>query len=155
MASVPAARPFPVLSNPAHQGLTSIREVRVLVITSQLEFRRSLIQILETLSFDVVACLNLAQAEEVLAGRKFELIFCDERLTDGSYSDLIVTLRAERGVTPVIVTTRVGEWDLYMEALRKGAFDVIRYPCPGTDVELVILRALRERNLASSFQNMM
>lgn len=129
------------------------RDIRVLVVTSQFEFRRTLIQILEGLSFDVVACLNLSQAEEVLSGRNFEMIFCDERLADGSYSDLIAGLLMDRGYIPVIVTTRVGEWDLYMEALRRGAFDIIRYPCPGTDVELVTLRALRERTLASSFQS--
>jgi hypothetical protein len=41
------------------------------------------------------------------------------------------------------VLTRAGEWNLYMDTMRRGAFDVIRHWCP-TDIELCLIRAVRE-----------
>lgn len=80
-----------------------------------------------------------------LAGRKpVEIVFRDERLPDGCYSDLVRPNAAQHRVPRVVVTTRTGDWDFYFEALGKGAFDVIRCPCYATDVEMTVIRAVRE-----------
>jgi hypothetical protein len=67
------------------------RQVRVLVLSRQLEVRQVLIRTLDRLSADVISCSTRSQVDEVLARRKVDLIFCDEYLPDGSYSDLIHT----------------------------------------------------------------
>lgn len=149
MASTLSTRPLSVLANTAPYGAILDRTVRALVVTSQLELRQSLLHVLETLSMDVIVCSNLAQALEVLCAQEFDLVFCDDRLPDGAYSDLISNQPHTGRAHPVIVTTRTGDWELYMEALRKGAFDVIRYPGPVTDVELAVIRALREDRATS------
>jgi DNA-binding NtrC family response regulator len=46
----------------------------------------------------------------------------------------------------VAVTTRTSDWDMYFDALEKGAFDVIRCPCYSADVEITILRVLQEED---------
>lgn len=149
MASALPTRPLSVLANSTPRSMVLDRIVRVLLVTSQLELRQSLLHVLESLSMDVITCSNLAQALEVLSGQEFDLVFCDDRLPDGTYSDLICKQPHGGRTHPVVVTTRTGEWELYMEALRKGAFDVIRYPGPATDVELAVIRALREDRAAS------
>jgi DNA-binding NtrC family response regulator len=108
-----------------------------------MEVRRSLLRTLEALSTDVVVCVTRAQAEEVLSTQTVEIVFCDEHLPDGSYCDLI---RCGHRIPRVVVTTRTGEWELYFEAVTKGAFDVIRSPWYATDVELAVIRALREED---------
>jgi DNA-binding NtrC family response regulator len=35
------------------------------------------------------------------------------------------------------------DWDEFLEAMRLGAFDVIASPCRATDVEWMIIQALR------------
>jgi len=40
--------------------------------------------------------------------------------------------------------TRTGDWHLYFDAIGKGALDVIRCPRCATDIELIIIRAIRE-----------
>jgi len=85
----------------------------------------------------------LAEAEEVLSRQSVALVFCDDRLTDGSYRDLLQTLRAWKKAPNIVVTTRVGEWNEYLEALGLGAFDMIQYPYRSTDVELNVIRAMR------------
>jgi DNA-binding NtrC family response regulator len=137
------------LSSPAQTIPILQRYVRALLVTSRLEVRKPLLQILESFSTDVICCSTLAQAEEVLERQSFEVVFCDECLPDGSYSDLIHPNHFERKIPRVIVATRVGEWELYLEALRKGAFDVVRSPWHATDVEMTVIRALRDEEAFS------
>jgi len=127
-----------------HDLSTLQRHVRAMVVSPRLEVRKPLLQVLESLSTDVIACSSLAQASEVLSHRSFDVVFCDEHLQDGSYSDLIHADHFERRIPRVIVATRVGEWELYLEATRKGAFDVVRSPWHATDVEMSVIRALHE-----------
>lgn len=148
-ATIPT-RPSGILKNLPHDNLTLERHVRVMVVSPQLEVRQPLIRTLEVLGTDVFACSTRTQAEEVLSRQGVEVVFCDEHLADGSYRDLINSTYGEHQVPRVVVTTRTGEWDLYLEALGRGAVDVIRFPWHPTDVELIIVRALRDEGRQSS-----
>jgi DNA-binding NtrC family response regulator len=149
MNTLLAPRSAPALSSPAQTIPILQRHVRALLVSSRLEVRKPLLQVLESLSTDVICCSTLGQAEEVLAARAFEVVFCDECLQNGSYSDLIHPNHFEHRIPRVIVATRVGEWELYLEALRKGAFDVVRSPWHTTDVEMTVIRALRDEDALS------
>jgi len=120
--------------------------VEVLVASSHLETRAALIHVLEQLSADVVSSSSVQQAAEVLSKRAIELVFCDDELPDGSYRDLLPAARYRQHGTRVVVVTRTGEWEEYLEAMRLGAFDFIRGPMHPTDVELVVLRAQHEQD---------
>lgn len=133
----------------AKRPSTLQRHVHALVISPRLEVCKPLLQVLEGLSADVISCATRQQAEEVLANQRFEVVFCDEHLPDGSYADLIQAGYFENRIPRVIVATRVGEWELYFEAMRKGAFDVVRAPWYATDVEMTVIRALHEEQAAT------
>jgi len=128
----------------APQDTPTQRQVRVLVASPQLEVRQVLIRTLDRLSADVISCSTRSQAEEVLARQQVDLVFCDEHLPDGSYSDLIHTNHSHPKIPRIVVATRHAEWDFYFEALRKGAFDITRSPWHATDIEMVLIRALRD-----------
>lgn len=123
---------------------TQQRQVRVVVVTPQLEVRQVLIRTLDRLSADVICCSTRTQAEEVLARQEVDLVFCDEHLPDGCYSELIHCHHGSHKIPRVVVATRHGEWDLCFEALRRGAFDIARSPWHATDIEIIFIRALRE-----------
>jgi DNA-binding NtrC family response regulator len=144
-----SATPSDVLSSASlasrrHGCQTIKRQVRALLVSPRLEVREPLLRVLEALSADVVTCSTRAEAEEVLAQQWFEVVFCDEHLADGSYADLIHANHYDGKIPRVVVATRAGEWELYFEALRKGAFDVIRAPWYATDVEMTVIRALHD-----------
>ena len=120
------------------------RHVRSLVISPRLEVRKPLLRVLESLQVDVTCCSNRTEAEEVLSHLGFAVVFCDEHLPDGSYTDFIHANNFDQRIPRVIVATRAGEWDLYFEATGKGAFDVIRSPWYYTDVEMAVIRAMHE-----------
>lgn len=114
-----------------------------LVTSSHLECRRTLVRILEDLSVNTFVSATLAEAEEVLSRQVVSLVFCDDHLTDGSYRDLLQTLRTWKKAPHVVVTTRTGQWREYQEALGLGVSDMLQFPYRSTDVELNVLRATR------------
>ena len=117
----------------------------ILVTSSRLEDRRALMRILDGLPINVFSTSTLRQAEEVISQKKLALVFCDEHLPDGSYRELLSASGTAQKQPPVVVTTHDGEWNDYLEATRRGAFDVIRYPLQPVDVELVVIRAMRDQ----------
>jgi DNA-binding NtrC family response regulator len=119
-------------------------EFKILLISGNFESRRTIGKVFEGLSIQVVSCSTLSQARQALLLQRPNLIFCDERLSDGGYEDFLDVDHEGRIAPPVVVLTRTGEWEFYMDATRRGAFDVIRSPWCPTDIELSILRAARE-----------
>jgi len=126
-----------------------LQRVRALLVAPHIEVRHPLLRTLEALSADVIVCLTRAQAEEVLSRHAVEIVFCDEHLLDGPYCDLILSFGRDHGIPRVVVITRTGEWELYFEATTEGAFEAIRSPWYATDLELAVIRVLREQDRAA------
>jgi DNA-binding response OmpR family regulator len=92
---------------------------------------------------EAFASSTLQEAEEVLSQHGIALVFCDDHLPDGSYRDLLKTLRTSKKAPHIVVTTRIGEWKDYVEALGLGVLDMIQYPYRLAEVELNVIRAMR------------
>jgi len=149
--AVPSLQTQPATTtNRPNQSTRIPRQVRALIVSPHMEVRRPLVRTLEALTADVIVCSTRVQAEEVLSAQAVEIVFCDEHLPDGSYCDLIHRGHCDHRIPRVVVTTRTGEWELYFEAMTKGAFDFIRSPWHATDVELAVIRALREEDQPGS-----
>jgi DNA-binding NtrC family response regulator len=119
-------------------------QLTILVVSANLESRRAVSRILEALSVQVIPCSTLGQTKQVLSLQRPNLIFSDERLPDGDYADLLELKLPGKISLPIVVLTRNGEWEFYMDATRRGAFDVIRSPWCPTDIELSVIRGIRE-----------
>jgi len=120
----------------------------LLVVSVRLENRRALMHILEGLPVLVFTASTVEQAQDVLSNGLIRLVFCEECLSDGSYRDLLPSLRAMQTKTPLILMLCTGEWDEYLEAMKLGVRDVIRCPLQPTDVELAMIRAARDLQIS-------
>jgi DNA-binding NtrC family response regulator len=122
---------------------------QILVASSDLESRRTLMQILSQQGLDPISAANLAECRETMQKERVGLIFADRHLADGNYRDVLDLARSNRDKVRVVVTSKRPDWDEYLEAMRLGAFDVIAYPCRPTDVEWMVIQAKRDdRNRA-------
>jgi DNA-binding NtrC family response regulator len=74
------------------------------------------------------------------------LIFCSRWLAVGDCRHLLVAARDWSRKIRIVLAARVTDWDEYLEAMRLGAFDVISAPCRPTDVEWMVIQALREEH---------
>ena len=124
---------------------------QILVVSSELEHRRKLNDILHKEGFETICASRVSECEQALQTQNIALIFCDRRLCDGSYRDIISISRASNQQARVVVTSRLADWDEYLDALHHGAFDLITSPCRPTDVVWAIVQARREEHEPAGF----
>ena len=105
-----------------------------LVVSSDPKSRSTLVSILEKEGLHTIEASGLRESLERLPTQDVGLVFCERRLADGSYRELVNVTRTMTRKVPVIVTSRLADWDEYLEALRNGAFDLIASPCRPNDV---------------------
>ena len=119
---------------------------QILVVSAELEHRRALTAILEREGWDTMSASRVSEVEDVLGRTDVNLVFCDRRLADGTYREVLAVTQALPRNVRVVVTSRLADWDEYLEALHQGAFDLIASPCQPTDVVWSIIQAKREDN---------
>ena len=124
---------------------------QILIVSSELEDRRKLNDMLHKEGYETVCASRVSECEDALKTQNISLIFCDRRLSDGNYRDIISALRTSNQPAPVVVTSRLADWDEYLEALHHGAFDLISSPCQPTDVLWAIVQARREEQTSAGF----
>jgi DNA-binding NtrC family response regulator len=124
---------------------------QILIVSSELENRRALNEILNKEGYDTVCASRVADCYESLHAQRISLIFSDRRLSDGTYRDVVAAARAAKLSVRVVVTSRLADWDEYLDALHHGAFDLIASPCQPTDVLWAIIQARREDHEHAGF----
>jgi DNA-binding NtrC family response regulator len=111
-----------------------------LIVSARPEHLKTLIRVLDACSARVVVAFSLRQAQGALSLQSFGLIFCDEYLSEGSYRDLLSAHIRPNGLKLVLMLCS-GDWPEYIEAMQRGAFDVLRCPLQVAEVEGVVVRA--------------
>jgi DNA-binding NtrC family response regulator len=119
-------------------------KAEILVIASDPETRKALSSILQSEGLNSLHASQLSEGRALLADKSVGLVFCERRLADGTYLDLLPVAQSGRRKVPVVVTSRLADWDEYLEALRHGAVDLIPSPFKPSDVSSAIAQARRE-----------
>lgn len=120
------------------------KELNVLIVSSRIENRKTLLHTLEGLPLNPFSVSTIGQALEVLSTHTFAIIFCEERVRDGSYRELLRLALANSWPGRFIVMLCTGEWEEYLEALKLGAAEVVRCPLQPPDIDMVLIHAMRE-----------
>lgn len=123
------------------------KEWDVLVASANLEHRRSLIRILEELPLNVISVSTFQQAEEVLSRQHIALMFSDQRLPDGCFRELLNHAHSAGQPPHLVLTTEASDSLDPKEMAECRVLGTVRYPFHATDVELQIIRAVREERL--------
>jgi DNA-binding NtrC family response regulator len=124
--------------------------LEVLIVSCRPENRKALLRVFEGLPLNAYCVSNLKQAREVLADHKISVIFCEERLSDGSYRELLSTTQASGNNLRFIVMLCTGEWKEYLEAVHLGAAEVIRCPLQPTDIDMALIHTLHQSRAVNS-----
>jgi|SRR5580692_11563566 DNA-binding NtrC family response regulator len=119
---------------------------QIVVASADADERRAMCNILAKQGLEPIAVSSARECGEILVQDDVGLIFCARSLADGDYRGLLLAPRHEGWKTRIVVVNRLTDWDEYLEAMRLGAFDVISAPCRATDVEWMIIQALREEH---------
>jgi CheY-like chemotaxis protein len=124
----------------------SLMRWRVIIVCADLHKRQVIEVAVRGWTEDVVYCALLREAQEKLGHSNTPtIVFCEQHLSDGSYGDLLVSLRRGPRKTRVVVmmpgTNPEAE---YQEAMQQGAFQVMMSPYRHDDARWMVIQAVQE-----------
>lgn len=93
---------------------------------------------------EIVTASTLAGSGDALRSGTISLVLCDEKLQDGNYTDVLQQVRGFATHIPVVVFSRLADWDRYLKAMRAGAFDLILIPCRSGEIDTIVEQALNQ-----------
>jgi DNA-binding NtrC family response regulator len=118
----------------------------LLLVDDDDAFRNVMARELERLGFAVTAVGSGREAIRVAADGP-EVVLLDLRLPDVDGLEVLKAIREKAPATDVIMLTGHGSIDTAIESIRSGAFDYVAKPCPMSELEVRIQRALERQSL--------
>jgi DNA-binding NtrC family response regulator len=119
----------------------------LLLVDDDDTYRGLLAMQLRESGYHVVHAGSVREAKRRAAERPFDLALVDLALPDGSGLDVLECLRDTSPRTEALMLTGHGTIDTAVEAMRLGAFDYLRKPCPMEELEVTLERALERQQL--------
>ena len=105
--------------------------------------RSGLLEILDEKDLRVFPAADFREAQRRLTGPdSYDLVLSDAELPDGSWRDLLQLILESERYCEMIVCSRVGDEQLWAEALQCGVYDLLVEPYEGQEVLRIIQSAL-------------
>jgi len=101
---------------------------RILLVEDDDDVAKLLRDMLARYDCELETAYNVSEAINVVLSRKFDLVFIDLVLPDGSGVDVIKTVKVHSPTTPILVMTGVSQPRLIDEALACGVVTVLHKP---------------------------
>ena len=120
---------------------------RVLVVEDEAYVRESLVAILSSRGFDVLAAASVDEAAAALARSPVDVVLSDLRMPGADGLDLVRRFQSESPDLPVVILTGHGTVPSAVACLRAGASDYILKPVEPDALEVTIERAMSSRSL--------
>ena len=79
--------------------------------------------------------------------RQYDVIFMNVKGDNGGAFALLDQTRTQTPHTPIIITSQSEKAELIVQAIKRGAFDFIAEPFSPTRIQLVVQKALKQREL--------
>jgi DNA-binding NtrC family response regulator len=112
------------------------------LIVSNPDQRDELVTAVSSSGLSTRHCSNLEAARSLLGRSNISMLFCDETLC-GDKRQFVRQISLSGPQIPVILVSRRDNWDLYLDALRAGAFDRVVLPATPGEVARIVRAALR------------
>ncbi len=103
----------------------------------------SLERMLAAAGFEPKTCATVADTLRALSNESVSLVFCQERLPDGTYRDVLRFFGSE-ATSLLVVCANFYDKKSYIEAMSMGAFDYITAPYLRRDVEWIVGNVARK-----------
>ncbi len=126
----------------ANGGPAEFDSLQALVISHSDETRSALSTALAPTGVVPILCESVSEGCRHLEHEDIKIVICDDGLPDRGLQKIVAEVGKRRIAVPVIATSRTGEWDEFLKALRVGAFDYLYLPSKSEEVARVISSAL-------------
>ncbi len=115
----------------------------VLIVDDEADIRELLVLTLSRMGVDADASSTIAEAQQALKERQYDLCLTDMRLPDGDGLAMLLHIAENYGNTPVAVITAYGSTENAVAALKAGAFDYLPKPIKLEQLRPLVMSALK------------
>lgn len=148
MMSIFEESPFDGAAGEEDAPVVSPQSASVLIVDDEPQLRRAITAFLTRRGFEVESVPSALDALAHLRNRHFELMLCDVRMPDSSGLELLPRALEIDPELAVVMLSGVDDANTASAALQLGAAEYVVKPAPFAELEIVLLRALRERDAA-------
>jgi DNA-binding NtrC family response regulator len=127
----------------ADNGASELGSSRALVISASAETRDVLLTTLTGNALVPIFCSSLSEAREHIDRDDVSIVLCDDCLPDRGLEKVVADVDKRHRPVPVIATSKTGEWNEFLKALRTGAFYYLLLPPSHGEVARLLALALR------------
>ena len=113
-------------------------ERSALILTDDDHVSGNLPSLVEQCGLEPICLSSIGQLRTGALDDRATLILCDDVLPDGDFRDALRILTAAARTIPVIVFSRIADWDSYLRAVRLGAYDCMRYPFRNAELQWIL-----------------
>ncbi|HEY2343264.1 MAG TPA: sigma-54 dependent transcriptional regulator, partial [Chthoniobacteraceae bacterium] len=114
---------------------------KILVVDDELVIRKNLEEMLRKKRYAVVSAPTIADAERYLAKDRFDLVFADIHLPDGSGTDLLERIGQLPQKPLTVMITAHASVESAVSCMRAGAFDYVIKPFSSSEIEMTVNKA--------------
>lgn len=107
-------------------------------------------ELLERCGLATTRLSTVADLRRRVLGQEACLLLCEDVLPDGDFRDVLKIIRDSRASVPVILFSRLADWDEYLTAMKLGARDLLRFPFRTGELKWVIDQTLTDGTLSFS-----
>ena len=118
-------------------------ENRLLVVDDEDLFRNSLVKLLTMEGYSVLSASDGNEALGLIKENKFQLVITDLKMPGMNGMELMQEIQKLSPDTKVVIITAHGEWNTYLEAMERGAFEYLNKPINKDDLFYAVKKALK------------
>jgi len=114
----------------------------VMLVSDRLDVQQAFACAVAECGLSLVLAASPYEAESVLRRSPIAMVFCSDEMPKDTIEELIDQEWRPNAKVPVIVFSRLDDWERYLKFLRAGAFDYVLYPPGGREFQRVVRQAL-------------
>jgi DNA-binding NtrC family response regulator len=124
-----------------------VKSIQVLVTGCDAGKRTALLNMLEEYGLQPIIASNVEETRQIIERRPMHVVFCEDRLPDGGFREILRLVKANRPEIQVVVSSMLGDVHEYIEAMNLGVFDFIAPPYRSSEIISVVDGAYRRYGL--------
>ena len=115
----------------------------IMVVSPNLEVQQAFAGVLGLWGLAPIVASSVREAEEIVNCHQLSLVFYSDEFPEDADMDGLIrhTFRRPNNV-PVVVVSRLDDWEHFAGFLRRGAFDYVLYPLSEVEIARVVKNAL-------------
>ena len=121
--------------------------MKLLIVDDEMAIRNSLKEILGDEGYDVDVAEDGAQALEMVAGERYDVVFCDIKMPGMDGTEFLEKAVEEGIDSAIVMISGHGDIDTAVDCIKKGAFDFIQKPLDLNRILITVKNATEKVSL--------